>query len=135
MQSQIALSTMESEYLALSHSMRELIGVREILKEVHAFVLHPDHSQPTYKTKINFSSISQSKVYEDNEACLTFATIPKMSPRTKHIAIPYHFFRSKVENLEIKVESIDTDDQLADQFTKGLPQDKFEKARKKLMGW
>ena len=58
-----------------------------------------------------------------------------MSPRTKNIAIPYHFFRSKAENLEIKVESIDTDDQLADQFTKGLPQDKFEKARKKLMGW
>ena len=61
--------------------------------------------------------------------------MPKMSPRTKNIAIPYHFFRSKVENLEIKVESIDTDDQLADQFTKGLPQDKFEKAGKKLMGW
>ena len=79
--------------------------------------------------------IPSSTVHEDNEACLNFATIPKMSPRTTHIAIPYHFFRSKVENLEIKVESIDTDDQLTDQFTKGLPQDKFEKARKKLMRW
>ena len=36
----------------------------------------PDHSQPAYKTKINFSSIPQSKVYEDNEACLKFATMP-----------------------------------------------------------
>ena len=58
-----------------------------------------------------------------------------MSPRTKHIAIPYHFFRSKVENLEIKVVGVGTDDQVADQFTKGLSQFKFQKARKNLMGW
>ena len=58
-----------------------------------------------------------------------------MSPRTKHIAIPYHFFGSKVENLEIKVEGVDTKFQLADQFTKGLPQPVFETARLMLMGW
>jgi hypothetical protein len=34
MQSQIALSTMESEYNALSQSMRGLISIREIMKEV-----------------------------------------------------------------------------------------------------
>ena len=75
-----------------------------------------------------------SIVHEDNEACLKFATTPKMSPRTKHIAIPYHFFRSKV-GTEIKVVAVNTDNQLADQFTKGLPQDKFLRDRKCLMGW
>ena len=35
LQSQIALSTMEAEYIALSQSMRELIGFREILKEIY----------------------------------------------------------------------------------------------------
>jgi hypothetical protein len=61
--------------------------------------------------------------------------MPKMSPRTKHIGIPYHFFRSKVESLEIKVVAIDTDNQLGEQFTKGLPEPKFVRDRKRTMGW
>ena len=72
---------------------------------------------------------------EDNNACLKFATMPKMSPRTKHMAIPYHFFRSKVKELEIDVFHIDTKLQLSDQFTKGLSEDKFRNNRQVLMGW
>ena len=135
LQTQIALSTMESEYIALSHSMRELIGVRQVLKEIYEHVLSDDISMPTYTTKHKYGSLPQSKVFEDNEACLKFASLPKMSPRTKHIAIPYHFFRSKVKNLEIKVEAVGTKEQLADQFTKGLSQEDFEIARFNLMGW
>ena len=82
-----------------------------------------------------FGKIPQSIVHEDNEACLKFARMPKMTPRTKHITIPYHFFCSKVASLEIKVIGINTENQLADQLTKGLPQDKFVKDRKSLMGW
>ena len=100
-------------------------------------------SQPTYATiSRSFNKpdnhqkiLPKSIVYEDNTACLKFATMPKMSPRTKHIAIPYHFFRSKVEELEIKVVGINTENQVADQFTKGLAQDKFVRDRKALMGW
>ena len=58
-----------------------------------------------------------------------------MSPRTKHIAIPYHFFCSKVQELEIEILPIGTTNQLADQFTKGLVEVKFVTARKALMGW
>ena len=118
--------------------MRELIGTQEILKEIYNHVLSNDSgiNDPTYTTiSKTFGRIPQSKVHEDNEACLKFATMPKMSPRTKHIAIPYHFFRSKVSNFEIKVLGIHTNNQLADQFTKGLPQDKFEHDRKILLGW
>ena len=79
--------------------------------------------------------IPQSIVHEDNEACLKFSNMPKMSPRTKHIALPYHFFRSKVKELEIKVVAISTHDQLGDQFTKGLNEALFVKARKELIGW
>ena len=61
--------------------------------------------------------------------------MPKMSPRTKHIGLPYHFFRTKIEELEIKVIGVSTHDQHADQFTKGLTVDLFVKARKALMGW
>ena len=82
-----------------------------------------------------FKPIPQSNVFEDNESCLRLASLGKMSPRTKHIAIPYHFFRSKIEELEIQVLSIDTKEQLADQFTKGLPEPQFIQLRKPLCGW
>ena len=57
-----------------------------------------------------------------------------MSPKTKPMALPYHFFRTKIEELEIKVAVVSTHDQLVDQFTKGFAVEIFNKARKKLMG-
>jgi hypothetical protein len=80
-------------------------------------------------------TITQSTVFEDNDACLKFAHMPKLTPRTKHIGVPYHWFRSQVEQLEIQIEPIDTTKQLGDQFTKGLNTDLFWASRKVLMGW
>jgi len=145
MQTQCALSTMESEYLALSQSMRDLIPLREIQKEINKVVFHKEIHMP--KCTANSKSFSdiisteqespipKSKVYEDNAACLKFARLPRLTPRTKHIAVPYHWFRSKVEQLEIAIEPISTNQQLADQFTKPLTMDKFATGRKDLMGW
>lgn len=135
MQTQIALSTMEAEYIALSSAMRELIAIREILKEIKSLVF-ASKTKPTYSMVAKtFEKLPPSRVYEDNESCLKFATLPRMSPRTKHIAIPYHFFRSKVVELEINVLPIDTTEQLAYQFTKGLGEDVSVKARKRILGW
>lgn len=50
----------------------------------------------------------------------------------KHIAIPYYFFRTKVEVLERTIIMVSTNDQLADHSTKELLEGKFVKARKKL---
>ena len=145
MQTQCALSTMESEYLALSQSMRDLIPLREVLKEINEIVFNKQVLNPKCVTnsksfsdivsEASESPIPKSKVYEDNNACLKFARLPRLTPRTKHIAVPYHWFRSKVEQLEISIEPISTDNQLADQFTKSLTTDKFLVARKALMGW
>ena len=51
------------------------------------------------------------------------------------LPFPYQIFRSKVINLEIKVLGINTDNQLADQFTKGLSSYKFDRDRLNLMVW
>jgi Reverse transcriptase (RNA-dependent DNA polymerase). len=135
MQTQIALSTMEAEYIALSSAMRELIAIREVLKEIKSLALK-SLEKPTYAmTAKTFEPIPSSSVYEDNDSCLKFATLPKMSPRTKHIAIPYHFFRTKVAKLEIVIKPIDTKTQIADQFTKGLTSEDFTNGRKAVMGW
>lgn len=138
LQTQIALSTMEAEYIALSTAMRELIAIREVLKEIRTLVLQlpdPLADSPTYSVTAKTFTLPPSKVYEDNEACLKFATLPRMSPRTKHIAIPYHFFREKVAALEISVLPVDTTNQLADQFTKGLREDDFVRGHTRLLGW
>ena len=143
MQTQVALSTMEAEYIALSQSMRDLIPIREILKEVMIIVFDKSPSISYHSHSKAFDDtvgstthvIPQSTVFEDNDACLKFARMPKLTPRTKHIGIPYHWFRTQVERLEIHIERIDTKAQLADQFTKGLAADAFRQARKSLMGW
>ena len=92
LQTRIVSNTMESGYVALSQSMRDIISAREIFKEMYAHVLDEDTCVPSYSTKHRFGSLPQSKVYEDNKSRLKFAFLPKMAPRTKDITIPYHFF-------------------------------------------
>jgi len=58
----------------------------------------------------------------------------KITFRTKHIAIKYHFFREHL-NEEIQVQKVDTTNQLADIFTKGLAAPQFHHLAAWLMGW
>jgi hypothetical protein len=146
LQTQIALSTMEAEYVALSQSMRDLIPIRQLLTELLTIVFlrqptltYHAHSKAfddvTPGSIPKSSVLAQSTVYEDNHACLKFARMAQLSPRTKHIGIPYHWFRTQVENLDIRIEPIATTKQLADQFTKGLSLVPFQLSRRILMGW
>ena len=92
---QIALSTMESKYVALAHSMRDLIAIRGFLQEINDNMFDKSLKKPSLRTHSRtLTQIPQSVVYEDNESYLNFATMPKMSSRTKHIAISYYFFLS-----------------------------------------
>ena len=75
------------------------------------------------------------KAFEDNSGALEMARFPKMRPRTKHINIKYHHFRSHVERGEIELYAIDTKDQLADLWTKPLPEEDFIKFTEKVFGW
>lgn len=77
---EIALSTLESEYIALSTGMRKLIGGKILIKELK--------NSNDISTK-DISIIS--KVWEVNEGALKHAvsSIPKLSPRTKHIRVKY----------------------------------------------
>ena len=146
LQTQIALSTMEAEYVALSQSMRDLIPICQILQEIMetVFDVQPTieyhaHSKAFEDTEPGtiptLSTIEQSTVYEDNHACLKFARMAQLSQRTKHIGIPYHWFRTQVINLSINIEPVSTTKQLADQFTKGLSLVPFQISRRILMGW
>jgi len=90
--------------------------------------------QGVLKFKSSVSSAA-SALFEDNQGAVTLANAPKMTPRYKHIAIPYHYFCEEVKKKEVEVKHISTDKQLADLLTKGLVEAKFEGLRDRLMGW
>ena len=67
----------------------------------------------------------KSTIFEDNNGAISTATTPKMSSRTKHIAVKYHFVKQYFSTKTIAehpfaLEKIDTDFQKANIFTKGL---------------
>jgi hypothetical protein len=72
-----------------------------------------------------------STTYEDNNGALSFSIAPKMSTRTKHIAVKYHHFR---ESVGVEIVKVDTTEQKADIFTKGLVAETFKKIRTLLIG-
>ena len=82
LQTQIALSTMEAEQIALSQPMRDLIPICEVLKELMTYVFEKEpnityhsHSKAFVDKKEGTTqfTIPQSTVFEDNNACLKFA--------------------------------------------------------------
>ena len=87
MQTEIALSTTEAEYIALSQSMRDLTPIRSTLIELSKVL----------GLKIN-TPVTHSTVYEDNNRALELSREDKYRPRTKYIAIKYHHFREHVKN-------------------------------------
>ena len=78
-QTETALSTMESKYIALSTSMRDLVSLKELLIEVKSMLNLP------------LSGMTLSRVFGDNDAC------------RKIIAVKYHWFREKLEELKIEI--------------------------------
>ena len=124
LQTEIALSTAEAEYIALSQSLREVIPLMSMMKELKA----------TFPIEIEIPNFNCT-VHEDNQSCISMATKQKFSPRTKHIALKYHHFRSFVDSKKIEVQYINTQDQLADCLTKPLGANLFFDLRKMLMGW
>lgn len=124
LQTEIALSTTEAEYIAMSMAMREVLPFLNLMSEIKQF-LPITNEQPKF-----FCT-----VWEDNRSCIKVAESPKFTPRTKHIALKYHHFRQYVSNGTIKINPLDTLEQTADIFTKPLDQTKFEYLRKKLCGW
>ena len=125
LQSTTALSTTEAEYLALSAALRDVIFVLHLLDELGIFGVDLVAAKP----------VVRCKVFEDNCRALELAKAPKLRPRTKHIAIPYHHFREYVAKGRIILQYVNTKEQVADIATKPLPRDQFRKLRDRLLGW
>ena len=123
MQTEIALSTAESEYIACSTAMRDIISLMQLMEEI--FSIFP---LKMLEPKVHCN------VCEDNESCIAMAKRRKFSTRTNYIAVKYHHFRQYVNKM-IKIHSIDTKEQTADIMTKPLEVGLFQDLRFKLCGW
>ena len=125
LQTEISLSTTEAEYIALSESLRHVIPLMNLLDECNQLKIFTNEIKPNI----------HCTAFEDNSGALELARAPRMRPRTKHINIKYHHFRSYVDDKKITIEPIDTLEQIADCFTKAVTLDLFLKFRRAIMGW
>jgi len=68
----------------------------------------------------------------DNQSVIKLAHNPIYHARSKHIMLEHHFVREKIEPKEIDLIFCNTNDNMADIFTKPLGKIKFEVFRRKL---
>ena len=68
----------------------------------------------------------------DNTSAKNMSKKPTMHSKTNHIPTKYHFLREKVSHKVVKLEYVDTKEQIDDIFTKPLHKEVFENIRRKL---
>ena len=83
LQTEIALSTTESEYTGLSFALRDAIPLMELLKEM---------KRKGYPISSATARV-HCQVFEDISGALEMAKTHKFRPRTKHLNIRLHHFR------------------------------------------
>lgn len=115
-QSVVAVSTAESEYIALFHCIQEALWLRKLFTDIH-------QTEMVEPMKINI----------DNQAAIKIASNSNGHGRIKHMDIKYHFTRDAVSNQQVCLAYCPTSDMIADILTKPTPRDKFVKM-KNLMG-
>jgi hypothetical protein len=118
LQTVVATSTAEAEYISASMAVKDALWVRKLLSEIWGHVV-------------------PMPLLCDNQSALQMMTqhTSGCSGRTKHIDLKYHFIRDRYHRGEISVLFVSTSEQLADMFTKALPGTAFGKAVDALMGF
>ena len=71
-------------------------------------------------------------LYGDNQAALAIASNDSDSPKTKHMAVRYHFLRQQAAAGVLQLCYVRSEDNTADIFTKPLDKIKFSKLRSQL---
>ena len=110
-QSCVADSTMEAEYVAASEAAKEAIWLGYSLKELGVV--------PSVEAPIT--------LYCDNSGAVANSKEPRSHKRSKHIERKYHLIRDITQRGDVNVLKIESKNNLADPFTKGLPQKVFDK--------
>ncbi|KAK4856333.1 hypothetical protein QYF36_016406 [Acer negundo] len=109
-QSCIADSTMEAEYVAACEAAKEAVWLRQFLIDLEVVP----------------SANKQITIYCDNSGAVANSKEPRSHKRGKHIERKYHLLREIVQRGDVTITKIASAENLADPFTKALPQKSFD---------
>ena len=98
----MAKSSAEAEYRVMTLATCELIWLRHLLQE------------------LRFGKDEQMKLICDNQVALHIASNPVFHERTKYIEVDCHFIREMIASGCVATSFVNSNDQLADIFTKSL---------------
>lgn len=113
-QGSVTKSSTFAEYVALSEVVTELKFLICLINDVFTKICKP------------------IKIYEDNSGALAIANYGNFTKNSKHIEVHYHFVHENVKQGSIEVVKIESENNIADIFTKVLGNVKFIKFREML---
>lgn len=108
-QKMVSTSTTESEYVAGSETVKELIWIKRLLNSL--------------------IKIETPVLYMDNKSAIKLIKNPEYHRRTKHIDVKYHFIRHHYEEKDFQLRYVASGNQVADICTKPLAKRRFEDLR------
>lgn len=110
----VTLSSTEAEYVAAAQAVKEMVWIDRLMVDI-------------------LSKCENPSMLVDNQSEIRLIKNMEFHKRTKHIDVMYNFIREKFNDDFFKLFYVDTNNQIADIFTKPLPKHKFQKFRS-LMG-
>ena len=102
-QSSVQTSTFGAEFVSLKRSVEEAIAIRYYLRSMGVRVTKP------------------TVIYGDNLSAIRNSVDPGSPLKKKYLALAYHFCRQYFSAGVVSIRKIDTKENIADPFTKGLP--------------
>lgn len=107
LQSVVALSSTQAEYVALTEGIKEALWLKGMVDELgiaqDSITLYCDHQSAIH--------LSKHQVYHE---------------RSKHIDVKLHFIRDIIDSKKVHIKKIASEENPADAFTKSLPTRKFK---------
>ena len=107
MQSIIALSTTEAEYMAATEAVKEVIWLKGLLGDLGVIQ-------------------ENIAVFCDNQSAIFLTKNQTYHARTKHIDVKYHYVREIIESSIVWLRKIDTKDNPSDMLTNVVSGVKFQ---------
>ena len=98
----VVRSSAEAEHRVMALATCELIWLKHLLQE------------------LKFGKDGQIKLIRDNQVVLHISSNPVFHERTKHIEVDCHFIRENIASGCMTISFVNSNDQLADFFTKSL---------------
>jgi hypothetical protein len=114
-QSTVATSTTQAEYMGMYEATKEGMWLKQLLSSM----------------KLNV--YGKILLKGDNEVAISAIKAESLTERIKHIRIKYHYVRELYTGNEIKIEWVETKENIADIFTKALGRQRYEYLRNKMM--